>query len=51
MGYVHVVRGGVAVNGQALQAGDARRYRDEPLVTIEAGKEAELLVFDLPSLD
>ena len=51
LAYVHVVRGAVTVNGRALQAGDALRYRDEPLVSIEAGKDAEVLVFDLPSLD
>jgi redox-sensitive bicupin YhaK (pirin superfamily) len=48
LGYVHVVRGAVTVNGRKLVAGDALRYRDEPLVSIEAGKDAEVLVFDLP---
>jgi redox-sensitive bicupin YhaK (pirin superfamily) len=48
LGYVHVVRGAVTVNGRELVAGDALLYRDEPLVSIEAGKDAEVLVFDLP---
>lgn len=48
LAYVHVVRGTVTVNGQALQAGDALRYRYEPLVSIEKGNDAEVLVFDLP---
>ncbi len=51
LAYVHVVRGAVTVNGRVLQAGDALRYRDEALVSIEAGQDAEVLVFDLPPLD
>ena len=48
LGYVHVVRGEVVANGHALSAGDALKYRDEPVVTLEAGRAAEVLVFDLP---
>ena len=48
LGYVHLVRGRATVNGRPLAAGDALLYRDEPEVRIEAGKEAEVLVFDLP---
>ena len=51
LGYLHVVRGEVTANGHALQAGDALRYRDEPEVRIEAGRDAEVLVFDLPPLE
>ncbi len=51
LGYVHVARGRVVVNGKPLEPGDALRYRDEPLITIEQGNEAEVLVFDLPELD
>ena len=50
LGYVHVVKGQVVVNGLPMAAGDALRYRDEPLVTIAAGLDAEVLVFDLPEL-
>jgi redox-sensitive bicupin YhaK (pirin superfamily) len=46
--YVHVARGSVEVNGQALGAGDALRLADEAAVRIQAGDAAELLVFDLP---
>ncbi|WP_110693488.1 pirin family protein [Salinicola halophyticus] len=46
--YVHVVRGSVTVNGQALEGGDALMLVDEPGVTIDNGKDAEVLVFDLP---
>jgi redox-sensitive bicupin YhaK (pirin superfamily) len=45
--YVHVARGDAAVNGQSLATGDAVMLSDEPLVRIEHGREAELLVFDL----
>ena len=45
--YVHVVRGSVDVNGQALQAGDALRLEHEPQLSIEHGVGAEVLVFDL----
>ena len=46
-GYVHVARGRVTVNGQALQAGDALKTEDGVL-EIENGEQAEVLVFDLP---
>jgi redox-sensitive bicupin YhaK (pirin superfamily) len=45
--YVHVVRGDVEINGQALQAGDALALEGESALTIAQGRQAELLVFDL----
>ena len=51
LGYLHVVRGSVTANGRSLEAGDALRYRDEAQVTIENGKDAEVLVFDLPPME
>jgi redox-sensitive bicupin YhaK (pirin superfamily) len=45
--YVHVVRGQVEVNGQALRSGDALRIEHEPELRIEHASDAELLVFDL----
>ncbi len=51
LGYVHVVRGAVRVNGRALSAGDALLLKDEPHVSIDYGKDAEVLVFDLTALD
>jgi quercetin 2,3-dioxygenase len=51
LGYLHVVRGALTANGRALEAGDALRYRDEAEVTIEHGRDAEVLVFDLPRMD
>jgi len=46
-GYVHVVRGEVSVNGKSLTAGDALKTEGAQIV-IERGKDAEVLVFDLP---
>jgi len=46
--YVHVARGAASVNGQALEAGDALKVDGEADVRIEQGKNAEVLVFDLP---
>lgn len=50
LGYVHVARGEVEVNGHALSAGDALLYEGEPLVALRNGRQAEVLVFDLPRL-
>ncbi len=48
LGYVHVARGEVEVNGRALSAGDALLYEGEPLVALRNGRQAEVLAFDLP---
>jgi redox-sensitive bicupin YhaK (pirin superfamily) len=50
LGYVHVVRGAVEVNGRALSAGDALLFEQEELVRIANGNGAEVLVFDLPPI-
>ena len=50
LGYVHVVRGSVLVNGRALSAGDALMLQDEPVITIGEGQDAEVLLFDLPPM-
>ena len=47
LGYVHVARGTVSVNGQRLAAGDAAKLAGEPRVTLADGEQAEVLVFDL----
>ncbi len=46
--YIHVVRGEARVNGSELSTGDALKVTDAPIVTIEGGRQAEVLVFDLP---
>jgi len=48
LGYVHVAEGRCTINNHALERGDALRFKDEPLITIEHGEKAEILVFDLP---
>ena len=45
--WVHVARGRVLINGQALGAGDAAALSDEGEVAVEGVDGAEVLVFDL----
>ncbi|WP_440111849.1 pirin family protein [Acidovorax sp. BL-A-41-H1] len=45
--YVHMVRGALAVNGQALSGGDAALIEDEAALSLADGNDAEVLVFDL----
>jgi len=47
--YVHLVRGELEVNGVALKAGDAAKLDGEDAVRLAAGRDAEVLVFDLPA--
>ena len=47
LAYVHLVRGTLTVNQQALQAGDALRLQHESTLVLEGGEDAEVLVFDL----
>jgi redox-sensitive bicupin YhaK (pirin superfamily) len=48
LGYVHVARGKVSINGQALEAGDAVKLTDIDKLDISGGDQAEVLLFDLP---
>jgi len=48
--YVHVARGKVTANGQALDAGDALKVADAAELMLEKAKEAEVLLFDLHEL-
>lgn len=45
--YVHLVRGELEVNGQKLVGGDAAKLDGESQLRLAAGKDAEVLVFDL----
>ena len=47
LGYVHVARGAITVNGERLSAGDAAMLDGGP-VELADGQGAEVLVFDLP---
>jgi redox-sensitive bicupin YhaK (pirin superfamily) len=46
--YLHVARGGLTVNGIALEAGDALKLKDEAQIELKQGRQAEVLLFDLP---
>ena len=45
--YVYVVRGGLSVNGVALQTGDAAYMDNETAIRLDNAQDAEVLVFDL----
>ena len=47
--YVHVARGAVHANDVALEAGDALKLSDTEQLQLKDGRDAEVLVFDLPS--
>lgn len=47
LGYVHVVRGRLELNGVALGAGDAAMLADVTTLELAEGRHAELLLFDL----
>jgi quercetin 2,3-dioxygenase len=46
--YVHVAQGAIEANGVALGAGDALQISRSTELHLERGKDAEVLVFDLP---
>jgi hypothetical protein len=46
--YVHVARGAITANGVALRGGDALKLMGADNLTLEEGRNAEVLVFDLP---
>ena len=46
--YVHLARGELTVNGRALQEGDALKMQQEAVLELSGGRQAEVLVFDLP---
>jgi redox-sensitive bicupin YhaK (pirin superfamily) len=48
LGYVHVARGSLKVNGVRLVAGDAAKLSAEVSIALTEGELAEVLVFDLP---
>lgn len=45
--WIHVARGSVHLNGQALSAGDGAAIRDEASLTFDHGDGAEVLLFDM----
>ena len=49
--YVHVARGRITANGEALAAGDALKLHGVERLELSGGTDAEVLVFDLPGSD
>jgi quercetin 2,3-dioxygenase len=47
--YVHVARGAIGANDVALEAGDALKLSGTQQLQLKDGRDAEVLVFDLPS--
>ena len=47
LAYVHLARGELVVNGQLLSGGDGALLDGETELTLEQGRSAEVLVFDL----
>ena len=47
-GYVHVARGAINVNGRKLHAGDALKLDGGTVIELKDGRDAEVLLFDLP---
>ncbi|TCO81771.1 hypothetical protein EV699_107165 [Plasticicumulans lactativorans] len=45
--YIHLARGSLQVNGVELHAGDGLKLRDVSELHVAAGRDAEVLVFDL----
>jgi redox-sensitive bicupin YhaK (pirin superfamily) len=46
--YVHLVRGELSVQGKPLRGGDALKLTEVTQLALRDGREAEVLVFDLP---
>ncbi len=48
LGYLHLVRGALTVNGERLGTGDAAKLEGETALSLAASEDSELLLFDLP---
>ncbi|GAA4341749.1 pirin family protein [Pigmentiphaga soli] len=46
--YLHVARGELSLNGTPLSAGDGAKIADLEQLTLSDGRQAEVLLFDLP---
>ena len=49
LAYVHVAGGEIHINNTLLAAGDAALFRQQSDIQISGGKQAEVLLFDLPT--
>lgn len=50
-GYIFIIEGDLAANGQRLSTGDALKLIDEPELHLTAEADTELVFFDLPLLE
>ena len=48
LGWLHVAKGSVKVNGETLGPGDGAGFEDEGAIEIEGVDDAKLVLFDLP---
>jgi redox-sensitive bicupin YhaK (pirin superfamily) len=46
-GFVQVVRGSVAINGESLGSGDAAALQDQDALSLRATEDSEMLLFDM----
>lgn len=49
--YLFVISGSLTLNGERMEIGDSARIKDEPMLRIRAGEEADFLLLDLPAFD
>jgi redox-sensitive bicupin YhaK (pirin superfamily) len=47
--FIHVVRGSIALNETRLNAGDGVKINDHSAVVLQHGREAHVIVFDVPA--
>lgn len=48
LGYVHLVRGSLSLNGLAMRTGDGAKIASESTLHFVAAEDSEILLFDLP---
>ena len=49
--WIHIARGAVTLNGHQLEAGDGVAIREESEITLSNGQDAEVILFDMKTLD
>ncbi len=49
--WVHIARGAVTLNDQPLEAGDGVAIREESEIILSEGQDAEVILFDIKTLD
>lgn len=49
--YLFIITGDLALNGKSLSQGDQARIADETELNLQAGKDSELILLDLPEVE